>query len=69
MKKPTNKELIAGLENARANAESYRTRNVQIEKELTEAKNKIAEQDRQIRWMQTLSQNLSEAVCAYMRSR
>lgn len=69
MKKPTNKELTAAFVNAKATSESYRTRNVQIEKELTEAKNKIAEQERQIRWMQTLSQNLSEAVCAYMRSR
>lgn len=63
------KHLNLQLINIRANLDSYQTRNKYIERELAESNAKIKQMEIEIRWYKQLSQNLSEAVCAYMRNR
>lgn len=72
-RKPTKDQIIADLQRQRDYLQdqvSFReTTCNKVSKELASAKEKIKALEGEVRWYQRLSQNLSEAVCAYMRSR
>ena len=69
MPKPTIKLLQAAYDNAQTNADSYRTRNIQAEKELELAKAKIEELLRDKQWLKQLCQEQSSSIAGIMRSR
>lgn len=67
--RPTIKVLQESLASASRNVQSYMDRNRQLERELKDSLALVEELKRQANWHRQLSQNLSEAVCAYMRNR
>lgn len=69
MPKPTLKMFQESYRNAQASADSYRTRNIQVEKELELSKGKIVELERDKQWLKQLAQNATEALNAFMRNR
>ncbi len=69
MPRPTIKALTAAYSGMQQNYESYRTRNIQAEKELELAKGKIEELTRDKNWLKQLCQEQSSSIAAYMRSR
>ena len=69
MPKPTIKALESALLSAKQNAESYRIRIIQVERELTDAKAANAELVRERNWLRQLCQEQSSSIAGYMRSR
>lgn len=61
--------LTESLTSARSNAESYRLRNIHVERELADLRNINAELIRERNWLRQLCQEQSSSIANYMRSR